>query len=245
MDATTSVEEWLAATGAEHPLLDRTSIPERVAVLLREMITDAVVRPGDRLSDDDLSKRLSMSRNTIREAFRLLGHEGLLVHELNRGVFVRRLTPDDVVDIYRFRQLIECAAVRRAGTAPRQAVEAMATHLREGQEAADAQRWRDVGTANIRFHRGIARLLDSRRVDETMQRLLAELRLAFHVMHDDPQGLHGPYLPRNRRILQLIESDELAAAERELDTYLTDAERQLITAHERQAAAGDGRPLAH
>lgn len=233
--SSTSVDEWLAGSGTDHPLLDRTSVPERVAMLLREMIMDGALRPDDRLSDDELSKRLSMSRNTIREAFRLLGHEGLLIHELNRGVFVRRLTPGDVIDIYRFRRLIECAAVRRAAAAPTETVPTLAAHLKEGEDAAAAQAWRDVGTVNIRFHRDIGRLLGSRRVDETMQRLLAELRLAFHVMDEDPRALHAPYLPRNRQILQLIERGELAAAEKELDTYLTDAEQQLIDAYERWA----------
>jgi DNA-binding GntR family transcriptional regulator len=231
--STAGVEEWLTQSGGDHPLLDRTSVPQRVAGLLREMIMDGAVRPGDRLSDDDLSNRLPVSRNTIREAFRLLGHEGLLVHELNRGVFVRRLTPSDVIDIYRFRRLVECAAIRY-GKAPQAALEALAANLHEGQQAADAQRWRDVGTVNIRFHRGIAGLLGSRRVDETMQRLLAELRLAFHVMDEDPRALHGPYLPRNQRLLQLIQDNQLDAAEAELDTYLTDAEQQLITAYKRR-----------
>lgn len=230
----TGVEEWLTQSGGDHLLLDRTSVPQRVAGLLREMIMDGAVRPGDRLSDDDLSNRLPVSRNTIREAFRLLGHEGLLVHELNRGVFVRRLTPSDVMDIYRFRRLVECAAIRHARAAPSAAIEALAAHLHDGQQAADAQRWRDVGTVNIRFHQGIARLLGSRRVDDTMQRLLAELRLAFHVMDDDPRALHGPYLPRNQRILQLIQDDELDTAEHELDTYLADAEQQLIAAYQRR-----------
>jgi DNA-binding GntR family transcriptional regulator len=232
--SSTGVEEWLTQSGGDHLLLDRTSVPQRVAGLLREMIMDGAVRPGDRLSDDDLSNRLPVSRNTIREAFRLLGHEGLLVHELNRGVFVRRLAPSDVMDIYRFRRLVECAAVRHATAAPPGALEALSANLREGQQAADAQRWRDVGTVNIRFHRGIARLLGSQRVDETMQRLLAELRLAFHVMDDDPRALHGPYLPRNQRILQLIQNHELDTAEAELDTYLTDAEQQLIAAYKRR-----------
>jgi DNA-binding GntR family transcriptional regulator len=232
--SSTGVEQWLTQSGGDHPLLDRTSVPQRVAGLLREMIMDGAVRPGDRLSDDDLSNRLPVSRNTIREAFRLLGHEGLLVHELNRGVFVRRLTPADVVDIYRFRQLVECAAIRHAQDAPPSSIENLATHLEEGQEAVDAERWRDVGTVNIRFHRGIARLLGSRRVDETMQRLLAELRLAFHVMDDDPRGLHGPYFPRNQQILRLLQDNELDTAEQQLGTYLADAEQQLITAYKRR-----------
>ena len=234
------VAAWLASTGTAHPALDRSSVPERIATLLREMIMDGAVRPGDRLSDDVLSQQLSTSRNTVREAFRLLGHERLLVHELNRGVFVRRLTPDDVVDIYQFRRLIECAAVRHADSAAPALLEAMDGHLRAGRQAAAARQWRDVGTRNVRFHRDLARLLDNRRVDQTMQRLLAELRLAFHVMDDDPEALHAPYLPRNQQLLDLMRAGNLVTAERALDAYLGDAEQQLIRAYERAASARRG-----
>ena len=48
----------------------------------------------------------------MREAFRLLEHDGLLVHEPNRGAFVPQVTPLDVRDIYRVRRVLEPAVVR-------------------------------------------------------------------------------------------------------------------------------------
>lgn len=45
-------------------------------------------------------------------------HERLLLHQLNRGVFVRVLTVSDVIDLYRVRKLVECAAVRDIDSPP-------------------------------------------------------------------------------------------------------------------------------
>jgi DNA-binding GntR family transcriptional regulator len=218
-----TITAWISRN---RPLLDRTSAAERAAGAIREMIMEGVLRPGDRLSEEELAGPLGVSRNTLREAFRLLGHENLVVHELNRGVFVRTLTADDVVDIYRVRALVECAAIRRAGTADRAAIEQLAEAVRAGEAAAQEQHWSAVGTCNIHFHRGLARLLGSSRIDETMGRLLAELRLAFHVM-TDPRAFHEPYLVWNRRILTLVESGDLDTAEEELTRYLAEAGRQL------------------
>lgn len=227
---TGGVAEWIAGLGPDHPLLDRTSAAERVAQLVREMITEGAVPPGERLSEEQLVAGLGVSRNTLREAFHLLGHERLLVHRLNRGVFVRKLTTQDVADIYRMRRLVECAAVRHATDAPEPALRTLSAALIEGERAARAGRWRDVGTANIQFHQAFAGLLSSPRIDEMMRQVLAELRLAYHVMQDSP-AFYEPYLATNKRILDLIRRGDLAGAERELTDYLDGAERQLVAAY--------------
>lgn len=95
--------------------LKRSGTAERVAVILRDRITEGYFPPGSRLSEESISGALAVSRNTLREAFRLLSHERLLEHRLNRGVFVRILAVDDLIDIYRVRLLVECAALRTLG----------------------------------------------------------------------------------------------------------------------------------
>ncbi len=57
-------------------------------------------------------------RNTLRDAFRLLAHDRLVVHELNRGVLVGVLSPADLADLFRVRHAVESAAAR-TGSRPR------------------------------------------------------------------------------------------------------------------------------
>ncbi|MFC4535242.1 GntR family transcriptional regulator [Sphaerisporangium dianthi] len=211
-------------------LLGRTSTAERVASLLRERITEGMFAPGTRLSEESIGAALGVSRNTLREAFRLLSHERLLVHELNRGVFVRRLTTEDVVDLYRVRRLLECSAIRNAGSPSAEALADLREAVAGAESAAGEQRWEDVGTANIRFHQAIVHLAGSPRLDDIMRRMLAELRLSFLEM-SNPRAFHEPYLWRNRDILRLIEAGDAEGAERLLGDYLADAERQLVAVH--------------
>ena len=75
---------------AERAALGRASTAGRVAEILRSHVTEGRLPPGTRLSEEDIGAALGVSRNTLREAFRLLAHERLLVHEFNRGVFVRK-----------------------------------------------------------------------------------------------------------------------------------------------------------
>jgi DNA-binding GntR family transcriptional regulator len=219
-----------AGLALDRALLDRTGTAERVAGVLRDRITEGYFPPGTRLSEEAIGAALGISRNTLREAFRLLSHERLLVHELNRGVFVRVLTAEDVIDLYRVRRLVECAAVRHAKPADPDVLSALRDAVAEGDLAVGESRWRDIGTANMRFHRGLSRLAGSPRVDELMGHVLAELRLVFHVMKN-PRAFHEPYVARNREIIGRLEAGDSAGAERLLAAYLDDAESQLLRAY--------------
>jgi DNA-binding GntR family transcriptional regulator len=218
-----------AELDADRRLFDRASTVELLAAALRERIIKGVYRPGERLAEEAIVQAFRVSRNSLREAFRLLTHERLLVHELNRGVFVRKLTVDDVVDLYRVRKLVECSAVRKLDARPPQAddmVEAVAA----GDLATKDEDWRGLGTANMMFHQAIASLADSPRIDELMRNILAELRLVFHAMAD-PRRFHEPYLERNKEILTAIEAGDGPRAERLMLKYLEDSEQQIVEAY--------------
>jgi len=224
-------------------LLGRSSTAERVAAILRDRITLGQLPPGTRLAEEAIGEALGVSRNTLREAFRLLTHERLLVHELNRGVFVRTLTDQDVVELYRVRRMIELAALRALGDPADARTDLkperfgkVAEAVRDAETAAAQGDWQDVGTANLRFHRALVELAGSARIEEFMAQILAELRLVFHVMKD-PRRFHEPYIARNREVLVALEGGDTVGAEELLEHYLDDAERQLREAYAESAAA--------
>ncbi|MDX3754942.1 GntR family transcriptional regulator [Streptomyces mirabilis] len=224
----------LTGLADDRALLGRTSTAERVSDILRSRIAEGYFPPGTRLSEDSIGGALGVSRNTLREAFRLLTHERLLVHELNRGVFVRVLTIEDVEDIYRTRTLVECAVVRGLGEPP-YAVDDLAQAVADGQRAAGEGDWKGVGTANIHFHRELVALAGSDRTDELMRSVFAELRLAFHVVAD-PRRLHEPYLTRNHEILKTLRAGDRDGAERLLAVYLDDSLTGVVEAYARRVA---------
>ncbi|WP_344919033.1 GntR family transcriptional regulator [Streptosporangium oxazolinicum] len=224
------MENVTAALQRDRGRLGRSSAAEVVADILRDRIAEGLFVPGQRLSEESIGAALEVSRNTLREAFRLLGHERLLEHRLNRGVFVRVLSAEDVADLYRMRRVIEGAAVRNSAHAPRDALAAIREAVTEASRAADEGRWGDVGTANIRFHQNLAALNGSPRLDEVMRQLLAELRLVFHVMKN-PRAFHEPFVLRNLELVELMEAGRAAEAGQALEIYLDDAEKLLIQAY--------------
>jgi DNA-binding GntR family transcriptional regulator len=230
-------DEIAAVLAGDRSELATSSTAERVAGILRTRIMEGLFAPGSRLSEEVLGRALGVSRNTLREAFRLLCHERLTVHEMNRGIFVSVLTKADVVDLYRLRRLLEGGAARVAGDAPVGLRKAVIATVEDAEVAAGGGAWLEVRTADLHFHQAIGALAQSPRVDEMMRRALAELRLAFHAM-TDPEQFHRPYLGRNRVIAELVDAGRGEAAEQHLYAYLTDAEAQLLAVYAEPAVPG-------
>lgn len=213
------------------PISSVSGLGEQTASRLRDQITSGEVAPGERLSETQLAAKLSVSRNTLREVFRLLTREGLLRHEPNRGVFVATPSMASILDIYRVRRLIEVPALAQSW--PRHAaVACMREAVDLAEQKAQQRDWRAVGSANMQFHTAIVALTDSPRLIAFFAQITAELRLAFGLL-DSPEMLHEPYIALNRAIVQCLAEDDPAAAARLLDDYLTRSERTIMTAFAR------------
>ncbi|PZE64069.1 GntR family transcriptional regulator [Curtobacterium sp. MCBD17_021] len=201
---------------------------ESTAARLRSSIADGAFMPGARLSEERLSDQLGVSRNTLREAFRLLARDRLVEHVFNRGVFVQRLSADDVTDLYAARRVLEEAGIRAcAPESP--ALAAAAAAVADARAAAVAGDWRAVGTADIRFHSELVRAVPSERLHVLMDSLLAEMRLAF-LTTDDPAAFHADFVDRNEAIVAALRTGDRDGAATLLGDYLDDAEATLRSA---------------
>ena len=81
--------------------------PEEIAVALRQAIREKVLEPGSALIQEDLASRFGVSRNPVREALRMLVTEGLVDMRPGEGAYVRRLSRDDLVELYDLRIALE------------------------------------------------------------------------------------------------------------------------------------------
>ncbi|MDX7989345.1 GntR family transcriptional regulator [Xenorhabdus sp. 12] len=207
-------------------------LSKRIAETIRNKLVAGELLPGQRLSEATLSEQLEISRNTLREVFRLLTQEGLLKHEPNRGVFVA--TPDiaSIIDIYRVRQLIECQALAQSYLM-HPSIAKMKQAVDSAQQCRDKQDWIGAGTENMRFHAAIVELTDSERLIAFYRNISAELRLAFGVLND-PELLYAPYIDKNAHILELLNSGQNELAANKMKEYLELSERTILAAYTRK-----------
>lgn len=226
---TDAAADALAAL-ARARIVPTATTAERAADAVREQVVEGRLAPGVRLPEQAFCDALSVSRNTLREAFSQLVAERILAREQHRGVFVATPGVADVRDVYRARRLVEPAAVRH-GADPLGA-KTLRAAVEEGRAAAVSGDWTGVADANQHFHRAVVGLAGSTRLDAWMALLLAEMRLIFHRI-GAVEDVHAPYLERNAAVADLVEQGRLDDAAAELDAYLADAEARIVAALER------------
>ncbi|RVU15060.1 GntR family transcriptional regulator [Methylobacterium oryzihabitans] len=201
-------------------------LSEKLAQRILDLVITGELPPGRKLSEAEFSERYDVSRNTLRETFRLLTKDGLLRHEAHRGVFVSIPTTDMILDIYRVRRIVECGSVRQ-GWRQHPAVR----DIRRAYERALASQaqgdWQAVGSANMAYHAAVVDLSDCVRLSGLFKRVSAELRLAFGAI-SDPERVHASFVDMNGSILALIEAGDMAKAADAMSTYLDASERMVL-----------------
>lgn len=88
-----------------------STIRNQVYQLLKEEICSGGFDPGQKLLENELAQRYSVSRSPVREAMRQLVSDGLVEEVPNKGVFVKKLSDKDVEEIYDVRVLLESYAM--------------------------------------------------------------------------------------------------------------------------------------
>jgi len=107
---------WLSLNYAH-----RMAVTEEAIATIKAMIVSGELKPGDRLPPEkDLSERLGVSRNSLREAVKSLEFIRVLDVRRGDGTFVTSLEPSQlleamsfVIDLHRDRSVLEIFEVRR------------------------------------------------------------------------------------------------------------------------------------
>jgi len=85
-------------------------IREIVYESLRNTIISGKIPVGERIVEKEYAERLNISRTPVREALRALEVEELVEYIPRVGVVVKRITMEDVFEIYKIRQHLEVLA---------------------------------------------------------------------------------------------------------------------------------------
>lgn len=211
----------------ERSQIHRVSVADQVASLLRQRILNGELRPGTPLQEVPLSASLGVSRNTMREATRILSLEGLLKRSIHRGVAVSQLSLKDVQEIYHLRRMLEIPAIVAAKSNHSDDVLPELQSALEGYEGAVRRRdWVRAVEFDLHFHTLLIRFHHNRRLESFYQRVIGELRMGMVLVdrrHDDPGGL----VPVHRKICQLLAAGKLKQCATVLARHLDDSEFRL------------------
>ena len=89
------------------------SLPEQIAESIGAAILRGELDPGERIHEQELAARFSVSRGPAREALRILERDGLVQIQARRGARVTHLTVDEVEEVFEMRAVLLGVAARR------------------------------------------------------------------------------------------------------------------------------------
>lgn len=118
------------------------------------------LRPGTRLTPDDIAAEIGTSRMPVREALNRLATEGLIVNRPNRGAVVRVLTAKEVREVFAMRSVLEgLAAALAAENVTANDIDDLERLLqRMDRSGLDASEWI---TAHSQFHERLSIIADA------------------------------------------------------------------------------------
>lgn len=218
--------------------ISRVSVADQVAAILRSRILNGELPPGTALQEIPTAASLGVSRNTIREATRILALEGLVKRSAHRGVAVAQLSLRDVAEIYQVRQLLEVPAVLRAHASDGELFADLHEALEGYERSAGEANWVRAVQFDLHFHTLLIRFHRNERLISFYEKVIGELRMGMVLVdrrHDDP----GRLAPVHRRIYELLRAGELSECVGVLTQHLRDSERRL-TEIMRHAERGNG-----
>lgn len=187
----------------------RTSLTDRAYARLKEEILTAYRRPETLILEHELAEEYGVSKTPVREALRLLVHEGWVITLPRKGYLVRPFRFEDVREIFAMRQMIEpTLVVEAAKRSTSEQLDGLDRHI-DDQIAAgeDAEAALNAAAA---FHLGIAKLAGNKRAERTLAGLVEEGRR----MHYLVPSLDG----RLKEEAEFRDHRDLVAAMRRLDT---------------------------
>jgi DNA-binding GntR family transcriptional regulator len=198
------------------------STAQQVADGLANLILKGEMAPGERLSEAGIARSLGLSRNTVREAVRLLEKSGLVRYHFNRGLAVWDPTDEDVVDVFKARSYFErMAAASVTPATDLSAVHAAHRTYRDALASRDAQ---TIVEKDLAIHQALVGLLESERIDKFYGELINELRYLLVILslekheYEDTEALDAEH----QRLVDGFESRDPALAEAAVTALLDD-----------------------
>ncbi|MCI0431554.1 MAG: GntR family transcriptional regulator [Rhodospirillales bacterium] len=133
--------------------------PEKIARDIEADIVFGVLKPGQKLPEEELAVRFSATRHHVREALVRLERIGIVTKERNKGVSVRHFSLDDVRQIYEVRENLQrLAALMIRLPAPKPSIRALVAIHDNYEDAVDRGDLQAIHELNDRFHTDLFRL---------------------------------------------------------------------------------------
>ncbi len=207
-------------------------VTEIVEHHLRREIIIGTLAPGSKLNEIELSERLGVSRPPLREAFRKLESENLVVSIPRKGSCVAQMSLEDCTQIYRARIMLECAAIEIIGelgitdlTPLQQALTAELRFLPQDNPSPDNML--DFFNVMSEFHNKLVEVCGNRWIIHYHGQLRPTMA-RYQIMYLRMPGTRQMSLAEHEEVFALIRDGRYAEAQRTVTRHILKTRDSLI-----------------
>ncbi len=225
-----------------NPAIRDDVAPTRIEALregIERMILFGEFAPGERLNELDLSARLNVSRGPIREVLRLLEQAGLVRIVPNRGAVVRKVTIEEMLDLYDIRAGFARTAGRLlANRATRQQIAILQDlygAMVEETERRDVQAYYRL---NVEFHERLLEFTGNRHLIELDLAVRNQLQISLRKAAFTPSQLRISNA-EHKKILDAIVDGNAERAGLAFERHVLNGKSRML---ETLAGGGDDTP---
>ncbi|MBU25849.1 MAG: hypothetical protein CMD99_07440 [Gammaproteobacteria bacterium] len=196
---------------------------------LEEKIIYGELAPGSRLFEEELVQQFNVSRSPVREALKVMEHDGLVFIEPRRGARVAKLSITDLDEVYATRVVLESlAAAQAAEHCDEDEKERLYEDLKGLENAFATELPREFFKANVVITNSIHEISRNR----TLARLLGSIAkqsfryryLAYSMVPD----LMKISIESNRALVEAIVANESCLARSVMESVLRQSWRRVV-----------------
>lgn len=208
------------------------SVTETLVNEIRKEIITGQLPPGDKLNEVEMSDRMEVSRPPLREAFRKLEYENLVVSIARKGVFVTELSAEDCQQVYFVRHVLECSAIDMF---EKKGIQHLPL-VRKALDIASNFRQTDPQTPdemmqyfNIMsdYHRKLVEASGNNWLTHCYSSIGSSLA-RYQTMYLTIPGIQQPSMDVHLEIMELIENGKYKAAKKLLKVHIKKAGQKII-----------------
>jgi DNA-binding GntR family transcriptional regulator len=214
-----------------HAQLERPrSLTDLAEERIRSLIMSGAFSLGEQLSEAQLATRLGISKTPVREALLRLRVDGLIDIQPQRGTFVFSLTPEEVDEICRYRELVEVAALGLAMQASlKELVAALDANVAAMKRAHTKNDLRAIPILDQAFHQAIVDHCDNAYLKQAY--LLASSKITALRARLPEENERVDHCQENHAaIVRLVRTGRIANAQKALALHIRDTRDSYLAA---------------
>lgn len=203
------------ASAPDDDLFESVEAPDLVGLVeaqLTRAIVEGRLRPGARVYEADIARRMGVSRAPVREAARRLERQGVLVARPRHGFAVRTVSVQEIDDLFQVRISLELTSLELACS---KASDADLARLKELVDTMVLQAptlpQHDRIAIDLAFHTLICELSGNAQLHRIFSNTQTEMRMIIALIdavYDDPETVARTHYPI---VEPMLERDATAA----------------------------------